>query len=270
MILGCGHGSVGAQLHEPKARPDAMSRANIPAEERVPFYMYVDEFQNFATDSFSTILSEARKYGLYLTVANQYVAQMMPEVKDAVLGNVGSIVTFRISADDARTMQRYFDPKFSEHDLIHMHNRYFIISMTVNGEKSQAFSGITLDLPALSAESSGEIIASSRQTFGNRRDAVEQDIKARYEPVPAARKQALANKPAAKPVATGASEQVRPTSKEILQLGDILFRPHPAVSRPLELEGDELPPRRKRRRRRSKNHAEIVLTHAAEREIKLR
>ncbi|MCA9326678.1 type IV secretion system DNA-binding domain-containing protein, partial [Candidatus Saccharibacteria bacterium] len=125
-----------------KIQLGAMSRADIPASERAPFYLYVDEFQNFATDSFATILSEARKYGLNLTVANQYIAQMSQEVKDAVFGNVGSIVAFRMGVDDARSMQRYFEPRFLEYDLVHMHNRHFVISMTIEGEKIPGFSAI--------------------------------------------------------------------------------------------------------------------------------
>ena len=81
----------------------AMSRADIAnIEDRRPFYLYVDEFQNFATDSFAVILSEARKYGLFLALANQYILQMPPEVKSAVFGNIGTIVSFRVSPDDAR------------------------------------------------------------------------------------------------------------------------------------------------------------------------
>ena len=163
-----------------KIQMGAMSRADTPVEERAPFYLYVDEFQNFATDSFATILSEARKYGLNLTVANQYVAQMMPTVKDAVFGNVGSIIAFRMSADDAGTMQRYFEPKFSEYDLIHMHNRYFIISLTVNGEKSPAFSGITLQIPPVSNSNEDEIISTSRAIYGRPKSEVEQETAGQY------------------------------------------------------------------------------------------
>lgn len=263
-----------------KMQMAAMSRANIPAEERVPFYMYVDEFQNFATDSFSTILSEARKYGLYLTVANQYVAQMMPEVKDAVFGNVGSIVTFRISADDARTMQRYFDPKFSEHDLIHMHNRYFIVSMTVNGEKSQAFSGITLDLPVVQADHSQAIVDSSRHLFGVHRDKVEMDIRARYEAEkkPAAQQtpKPVVPKPAANPVQPQVAQKpVEALPKETLRLGTLIFRnkQDSAQEVPQSLVKETKEPA-KRKRRRGKNkasgHAEIRLTQTGEQEIRLR
>ncbi|HYH74501.1 MAG TPA: DUF87 domain-containing protein [Candidatus Saccharimonadales bacterium] len=164
-----------------KVQMAAMSRADIELEDRVPFQLYVDEFQNFATDSFATILSEARKYGLCLTVANQYVAQMMPTVKDAVFGNVGSIVAFRMSADDARTMQRYFEPKFSEYDLIHMHNRHFTVSMTIDGEKSQAFSGITLDLPAIEQDNSRAIVEASRYTYGTARTIVDTNVGDQYQ-----------------------------------------------------------------------------------------
>ncbi len=158
----------------------AMSRADIPAEAREPFYLYVDEFQNFATDSFATILSEARKYGLNLTVANQYIAQMLPEVRDAVFGNVGSIISFRTSADDANTMLRYFEPKFTEHDLVHMHNRHLVISMTIDGEKVQAFSAISLNLPPFSGDVSAEIVERSRAQFAIGREHVERLVGERY------------------------------------------------------------------------------------------
>ena len=219
-----------------KMQMAAMSRADIPVEDRVPFYLYVDEFQNFATDSFATILSEARKYGLSLTVANQYVAQMMPQVKDAVFGNVGTIISFRMSADDARTMQRYFEPKFSEYDLIHMHNRYFIISMTVHGEKSAAFSGITLELPPVAVDNSSAIIASSRELFGTPREHVEDDVRGQYMSVEPPKQQPKFKKPAKpvqQPVVAPAPPQnaapiaaTEPTvslADQRFRLGDVLF-----------------------------------------------
>lgn len=158
----------------------AMSRADIDSSERTPFYLYVDEFQNFATDSFATILSEARKYGLNLTVANQYIAQMLPEVRDAVFGNVGSIISFRTSADDASGLLKYFEPKFEETDLIHMHNRHFVISMTIEGEKVQAFSAITLNLPPQNEDHSLTIIENSRRQFAKSREYVERFVEERY------------------------------------------------------------------------------------------
>lgn len=163
-----------------KVQMAAMSRADIAGEQRTPFYLYVDEFQNFATDSFATILSEARKYGLNLTVANQYTAQMLPEVKDAVFGNVGSIISFRTSADDARGMLKYFEPKFEEHDLVHMHNRHFAISMTIGGEKVPAFSAISLNLPEFQFDYTPQIIQHSRATYCNTRDYIERYVAERY------------------------------------------------------------------------------------------
>jgi hypothetical protein len=159
----------------------SMSRADIPSEQRIPFYLYVDEFQHFATDSFATILSEARKYALNLTVANQYIAQMSQEVKDAVFGNVGSMIAFRMGADDARGMQRYFEPKFEEYDLVHMHNRHFVINMTIDGEKSPAFSAVSIDLPIRDANETAEIVQNSRLEFASDREAVEDYIQKRYK-----------------------------------------------------------------------------------------
>jgi len=163
-----------------KVQMAAMSRADIAGEQRSPFYLYVDEFQNFATDSFATILSEARKYGLNLTVANQYTAQMMQEVKDAVFGNVGSIISFRTSADDARTMLKYFEPKFEEHDLVHMNNRHFAISMTIGGEKVPAFSAISLNLPPFATDYSSQIIQHSRDRYAQGREYIERYVAERY------------------------------------------------------------------------------------------
>lgn len=234
-----------------KIQMGAMSRADIHASERSPFYLYVDEFQNFATDSFATILSEARKYGLNLTVANQYIAQMSPNVKDAVFGNVGSIIAFRTSADDARTMQRYFEPKFTEHDLVHIHNRHFVINMTIEGEKVQAFSAVTLNLPPPGADHSQAIIDNSRRQYAFRRDDIELFVKGRYltsnQPKAAARR--AAGKANAKQPASP-----RQVAKNLLQLtADIASPPANGSSRP--------PPEAttgKRKRRRRKKPAQSV------------
>ncbi len=163
-----------------KIQLGAMSRADIDQKDRAPFYLYVDEFQNFATDSFATILSEARKYGLNLTVANQYIAQMAQTVKDAVFGNVGSIIAFRMSADDARTMIKYFEPKFTDYDMVHMHNRHIVLSMTIEGEKVQAFSAVTLDLPPAPPDHSAMIIDHSREVYSVHRGAIESFVQERY------------------------------------------------------------------------------------------
>lgn len=179
-LMGEDNASLLGALFVTKMQLAAMSRADIPASERSPFYLYVDEFQNFATDSFATILSEARKYGLNLTVANQYIAQMPTEVKDAVFGNVGSIIAFRMSADDAGTMQKYFEPRFTDHDLVHMHNRNFVLSMTIEGEKVQAFSATSLNLPEYGQDYTATIVNHSRQAYASSKDFVERYVGERY------------------------------------------------------------------------------------------
>lgn len=179
-LIGEDNASLLGALLVTKLQLGAMSRADIDASERVPFYLYVDEFQNFATDSFATILSEARKYGLYLTVANQYTAQMSLEVRDAVFGNVGSIISFRTSADDARIMQKYFEPQFSEHDIVHLHNLHFAISMIIEGEKVAAFSATSLRLPDFGVDYSPQIISNSREQFAVGRAGIETFMNERY------------------------------------------------------------------------------------------
>lgn len=155
----------------------AMSRSDIPdIEDRRPFYLYVDEFQNFATDSFAMILSEARKYGLNLTVANQYISQMTESVRNAVFGNVGTMICFRVSADDAPILGKQFEPQFLPTDLLQMHNRSFVINMVINGEKAPAFSARTLNLPTATSDNTEAIIANTRAVYGQPREAVEQMI----------------------------------------------------------------------------------------------
>lgn len=155
----------------------AMSRSDIPnIEDRRPFYLYVDEFQNFATDSFATILSEARKYALNLTVANQYISQMTDTVRDAVFGNVGSMISFRVSADDAPILSKQFEPQFEAGDLLQMHNRHFVINMVINGEKAPAFSATTLKLPSEQVDNTGRIIENSRRLYSRVRAEVEAEI----------------------------------------------------------------------------------------------
>jgi len=155
----------------------AMSRSDIPKiEDRRPFYLYVDEFQNFATDSFATILSEARKYGLNLTVANQYISQMNDTVRDAVFGNVGTMICFRVSADDAPILSKQFEPNFEALDLLQMHNRNFVINMVINGEKTPAFSARTLNLPTAQVDNTGRIIEHTRLHYSRSRVEVEQEI----------------------------------------------------------------------------------------------
>ena len=161
-----------------KVQLAAMSRSDIPdVKDRRPFYLYVDEFQNFATDSFAVILSEARKYGLNLTVANQYVAQMTDTVRDAVFGNVGTTISFRVSAEDAPVLAKQFEPTFDESDIIQLNNRHFVISMIINGEKVPAFSATTLSLPETPKDNFEAIVAHSREYYARPRLEVENEIR---------------------------------------------------------------------------------------------
>ena len=165
-----------------KVQLAAMSRSDIAdVADRRPFYLYVDEFQNFATDSFAVILSEARKYGLNLTVANQYVAQMTESVRDAVFGNVGTTISFRVSADDAPVLVKQFEPTFEASDLLQLNNRHFIISMIINGEKVPAFSATTLSIPSSPQDNFDAIVEASRARYARPRAEVETEIRETIE-----------------------------------------------------------------------------------------
>ncbi len=165
-----------------KVQLAAMSRSDIPnVEDRRPFYLYVDEFQNFATDSFAVILSEARKYGLNLTVANQYTSQMTESVRDAVFGNVGTTISFRVSADDAPILSKQFEPIFEAQDLLNLNNRHFVLSMIINGEKTPAFSATTLSIPKPPNDLTPRIIRNSRLVYSRTREEVEKEISANIE-----------------------------------------------------------------------------------------
>ncbi|MBU3935278.1 hypothetical protein KJ909_01260, partial [Patescibacteria group bacterium] len=118
----------------------AMARVDTPEEERKDFYLYVDEFQNFATQDFAVILSEARKYHLNLTVANQFVSQMDDEVKNAVFGNVGTICGFRVGIGDAGFLNKQFEPTFSEHDLLNLGTGEIYLKTLINGTPEKPFS----------------------------------------------------------------------------------------------------------------------------------
>jgi len=175
-LVGEDNAAVLGALMVTKIQLAAMSRADTPEDQRRPFYLYVDEFQNFATDSFAVILSEARKYALNLTVANQYINQMAPEVRDAIFGNVGSLVSFRVGAEDGSILQKYFEPQFDAQDLLNMNNRHVIASMSIDGEKTHAFSGTTLMIPPTHQDISAHIIDLSRRKYGQDRAVVAQNI----------------------------------------------------------------------------------------------
>jgi hypothetical protein len=153
----------------------ALSRADLPEIKRRPFYLYVDEFQNFLTLSFSDILSEARKYGLYLILSHQYLGQLEEKIREAIFGNVGTIISFRIGIEDAQILAREFYPIFNQEDLIKLPNYHIYLKLMINGKISQPFSAITLP-PAQKKRSFKEkIIDFSRKTYAKPRESVERE-----------------------------------------------------------------------------------------------
>ncbi len=168
----------------PKILAAAMSRSDVPEEQRKDFYLYVDEFQNFATPDFAQILSEARKFHLNLTVANQFIGQMDEEIKNAIFGNIGTLVTFRVGVTDASYLQREFQPVFGEDDLLNIDRFNVYIKTIVKNEPVPAFSmDLTKDMEQMKklenpklAEMIKEL---SRLKYGVDREVVEVEINQR-------------------------------------------------------------------------------------------
>ena len=158
----------------------AMSRVDVSEDERKDFYLYVDEFQNFATESFATILSEARKYRLNLTIAHQYIGQLITEnstkIKDAVFGNVGTIILFRIGATDAEALESEFDPTFTPNDMVNLTKYHIYLKLMINGVSSHPFSGVTLQPLAQKTGNEDKVIKVSRERYGNKREEIEERI----------------------------------------------------------------------------------------------
>lgn len=149
-----------------KIKQAGMERAGIPEKDRKDFYLYVDEFQNVVTQTFENILSEARKYALNLTIAHQYIGQILPRVHQAVLGNCGSIITFRIGGEDAVKMKPEFAPIFDVKDMINLAVAEFYVKMTIDGESYDPFSAETLRvLPPTTSSNRKEIIDASRRKY---------------------------------------------------------------------------------------------------------
>ncbi|MDO8551369.1 MAG: type IV secretion system DNA-binding domain-containing protein [bacterium] len=191
LIINLGKGKIGEEnssflgsILVPKILMAAMSRQDMPEPQRRDFYLYVDEFQNFATSDFAQILSEARKYRLNLTVANQFIGQIEEEIKNAIFGNVGTIVSFNIGVTDANFLQRWFTPVFSETDLMNIEAFNAYIKTIVNNEPVPPFSmNLKKDIEEQRKQANprmAEIIKEmSRLRFGRDREEVEQEINIR-------------------------------------------------------------------------------------------
>ena len=168
----------------PKILTAAMSRQNVPMDQRPDFFLYVDEFQNFATEDFAAILSEARKYRLNLIVANQFIGQIDEEIKNAVFGNVGTMVSFRVGVTDANFLQHEFAPTFNENDLANVEKYHAYIKTIVDNEPVPAFSmSLYKDIKAQEARMNpklAEMIKQlSRLKYGKDKELVELEINQR-------------------------------------------------------------------------------------------
>ena len=153
-----------------------LSRIDIPAFQRKSFYLYLDEFQNFASKAFISLLSEARKYRLCLILANQYLNQL-GQVKDAVLGNVGTLISFRLGAEDAEHLAKEFSPEFSANDFVNLAKFHIYLKLMVDGVITRPFSGITLPpVPKPEKNYRKKIISLSRERYAESKDVIEEKL----------------------------------------------------------------------------------------------
>jgi len=146
----------------------AMNRSFVKEEQRKDFFLYVDEFQNFATTSFVKILSEARKYHLSLTLANQYIEQLEEEVQRAIFGNVGTLISFVVGARDAYILTKEYAEIYTENDLVSLGKYEIVLKQSIDGMTSAPFPARTLPLPALKNENTEKIIKLSKEKFGRK------------------------------------------------------------------------------------------------------
>ena len=154
----------------------AMARANVPETSRQPLYLYVDDCHNFVTDSFNSILSEARKYGLCLTLSHQYTAQLRQETLDAVLGNVGNLISFRVGENDAKTLEREFGGKYPASTFNSLGNYHVVAKLMERGEPRDAFLAMTDPPEARRYGGRERLIALSRQKYAVPKQVVEDKI----------------------------------------------------------------------------------------------
>jgi hypothetical protein len=157
----------------------ALGRGDSSEESRRDFNLFIDEFQNFTTDSIAVILSEARKYRLNLTIAHQFIAQLVEKIKDSVFGNVGSLIAFRVGAPDAETLVKQFAPVFNEQDLINIDNFNAYVRLLIRGETAKPFNIKTFRLENGDFENGRILREMSRSKYGMEREAVEREILSR-------------------------------------------------------------------------------------------
>jgi hypothetical protein len=161
----------------------AFSRTDVPENQRKDFYLYIDEFQNFTTDSISIILSEARKYRLGLTIAHQFIGQLSEDISKAVFGNVGSMCSFRVGSEDAEFLQKQFAPVFDANDLININNFQCFTKLLINNESTDPFNMKTYPPRKGNEEIKKALKEYSRYKYGRDRQIVEDEIKERFKKV---------------------------------------------------------------------------------------
>lgn len=158
----------------------ALSRASYPQERRIPFYLYVDEMHSFVTLSFADILAEARKYGLALFLTHQYIEQLSDEIRSAIFGNVGTLISFRVGATDAEYLAREFYPIFKEDDFVNLPKFSMYLKLMIDGATSKPFSATTFPLSEHSFTYKDSIVAYSRNTYGKEYAVIEQELVSKY------------------------------------------------------------------------------------------
>jgi hypothetical protein len=183
LILNLSKGKIGDEnsaflgsLFITKIQQSAQERARLNPENRKPFYLYVDEFQNFSTESFVNIFSEARKYNLNLTVAHQYIEQLPEYIESTIFGNVGSMIVFRTGVKDADKIIREFEPYVKVKDITNLGMRDMFIKLSVDGKTTKPFSAKTLDVPQPTQDTSTQVIENSRSLYGRPRSEVESNL----------------------------------------------------------------------------------------------
>jgi energy-coupling factor transporter ATP-binding protein EcfA2 len=154
----------------------AMSRSDVPERDRRPFFLYIDEFQNFTTDGFTSILSESRKYGLSLTIAHQYLDQTRPEIRDAVFGNVGNLICFRVGEADAERLSREFGHAFAPEQFTDLSNHHVLLRQLSHDNIGEPFAGVTTPWGKSRHDRRDPLIARSRERFTTPRARVEDRI----------------------------------------------------------------------------------------------
>jgi hypothetical protein len=163
-----------------KLAVSAFARASMPEEERKDFYLYIDEFQNITTRSIPQILSELRKYRLSLVIAHQFIAQVKDEIRDAIFGNVGSMISFRVSNPDGEILKKYFHPVFNEIDLVSLANYNAYVRLMIDGVPSRAFNILTIKPEVIGISYKNEVIESSNKKYARVREEVDKEIMDRF------------------------------------------------------------------------------------------